>query len=510
MTQRRFRHAAVVSALALAALIGFGVGERKPAQAQDATPSARTLRPPAPPCRATPGDIDSLKLTLSAFEQARLGFRRKAITGYYGVGNPRDRAWFDRLPAMEAVQAISAHLADIGKTLALVYDIGRQEGRSWVCAWLLSANGLEAAATVPLPEVAPPQLVQTGLRVTTREAARAPALRASRAGKGLEKCPTVETGPARDGLPSLTEEQTTVARDALSRVADLLLPPAIRKRLAERDYRRLLILPAGDLSTVPFAALPVEGARALIDHAAIVVLASVEGLFNAERLGQRILRPSPLSSAKKARGAGSLVVGDPDLSKDPKFCFAPLPHARTEAEFVGRSVQTTPLIGPRASIASVKSWLAAHAETATFLYFATHGMADAVNPMDESFLATAGAHLYGRDIRSLRLPAQPLVVMSACQSGLGKAFEGGVFGLARAWHSAGAPQVVMSLWNVDDLATKLLMEDFVARIVQGTPAEFALQEAMRAARDRMPATATQMPDPALWSGFALFGLPSID
>ena len=106
--------------------------------------------------------------------------------------------------------------------------------------------------------------------------------------------------------------------------------------------------------------------------------------------------------------------------------------------------------------------------------------------------------------------SNPLVVMSACQSGLGKVFGGGVFGLARAWHSAGAPQVVMSLWNVDDLATKLLMQDFVARVTEGAPAEFALQEAMKATRSRLPATPAQMPDPALWAGFALFGLPSVD
>ena len=223
---------------------------------------------------------------------------------------------------------------------------------------------------------------------------------------------------------------------------------------------------------MPFAALPVDGDRALVDHAAIVVLASVEGLFNAERLGDRSLRFSTQSAPRKVSVAGSLVVGDPDLSKDPKFCFAPLPHARTEAEFVGRSVAATPLIGAKATITSVKSWLGAHAQKATFLYFATHGTADAVNPMDESFLATAGAHLYGRDIRSLRLEANPLVVMSACQSGLGKVFEGGVFGLARAWHSAGAPQVVMSLLDVDDLATKLLMEDFVARVARALQAEF--------------------------------------
>ena len=504
---RGFRRVVVVLVLALAALVGSDLA----AHAQDAAPSSRMPRPATPPCRAVAGDLEGLKATLSAFEQARIGFRRKASSGYYSIGNQHERASFDHLPAREAVEAIARHLRMLGDTAALVYDIGRRESETWVCIWLLSANGVEAAATVPLADLAPTRLIQTGLRVTTREAARAPALRPERAGKRLAECPPVETGSAggEQALPSLTEEQSRSARQSLSRAADLLLPTEIRNRLASERYRRLLILAAGDLSTVPFAALPVEEDRARVDDSAIVVLAGLEGLFSAQEFGLRIAHPAPKSTASDRRVAGSLVVGDPDLKRDPKFCFTPLPHARTEAEFVGRSVATTALIGTGASIAPVKAWLRANAQTATFLYFATHGMADAENPMDESFLAIAGAHLYGRDIRSLQLPAHPLVVMSACQSGLGKVIEGGIFGLARAWHSAGAPQVVMSLWNIDDLATKLLMEDFVARLTHGTWAEIALQEAMKATRHRMPRTRSRMPDPALWSGFALFGLPTV-
>ena len=51
--------------------------------------------------------------------------------------------------------------------------------------------------------------------------------------------------------------------------------------------------------------------------------------------------------------------------------------------------------------------------------------------------------------------------MSACQTGLGKVFDVGNTGLTRAWHSAGASNVVMSLWNVHDDATKLLMTKFI-------------------------------------------------
>ncbi len=90
--------------------------------------------------------------------------------------------------------------------------------------------------------------------------------------------------------------------------------------------------------------------------------------------------------------------------------------------------------------------------------------------------------------------------MSACQSGLGKVFEGGVFGLARAWLHAGARQVVLSLWSIDDAATARQMADFLALLKQGIPAEQALQAAMIAARAREQ-------DPALWAGFTIYGVP---
>jgi CHAT domain-containing protein len=107
-------------------------------------------------------------------------------------------------------------------------------------------------------------------------------------------------------------------------------------------------------------------------------------------------------------------------------------------------------------------------------------------------------HLYAREIRDLALKSQPLVVMSACQTGLGKVFPGGVFGLARAWYYAGAPQIVTSLWNINDAATNVLMSHFIrARATMTTEA---------ALRTAMLETRTEFPDPALWAGFSV--LPS--
>ena len=172
------------------------------------------------------------------------------------------------------------------------------------------------------------------------------------------------------------------------------------------------------------------------------------------------------------------------------------------------------------------------------IYFATHGISDSVNPMDQSFLALRGGHLYGRDIKRLRSTfyrefVNPVVVMSACQTGLGKVFEGGVFGLARAWHYAGAWQVVMSLWNVNDQATQALMTRFMRYAVGSThhrrswaghglsgPLFSAWGERMRLVSMRQQgvefelraaslATRKDYKDPALWAGFVHYGLPTM-
>jgi CHAT domain/Thiolase, C-terminal domain len=71
-------------------------------------------------------------------------------------------------------------------------------------------------------------------------------------------------------------------------------------------------------------------------------------------------------------------------------------------------------------------------------------------------------------------------------------FEGGTFGLVRAWYHVGASQIVMSLWNIDDNATKDLMLEFMRHVKAGAVTEFAQREAMLATRQKYT-------DPVLWA-----------
>ena len=77
----------------------------------------------------------------------------------------------------------------------------------------------------------------------------------------------------------------------------------------------------------------------------------------------------------------------------------------------------------------------------------------------------------------LDLRGVDLLVLSACQTGLGKVTGDGVFGLQRGFKKAGANAIMMSLWKVDDRATRLLMTRFYKYLLEGVDKHEALQRA---------------------------------
>jgi CHAT domain-containing protein len=144
------------------------------------------------------------------------------------------------------------------------------------------------------------------------------------------------------------------------------------------------------------------------------------------------------------------------------------------------------------------------------VHFATHGLLNSQHPalsgivlslVDETG-ATQDGFLRLHEIFNLRLPAD-LVVLSACQTGLGKEIRGeGLVGLTRGFMYAGAARVVATLWKVDDVATAELMKHFYGGLLgrePQTPAA-ALREAQRAlSRQKRWAS------PYYWAGFTQQG-----
>ncbi len=271
---------------------------------------------------------------------------------------------------------------------------------------------------------------------------------------------------------------------ALSRA---LLPPTIAAALSARRVKSLLVVPIQAIGSVPFAALPLPSGGTVIDYSSVTMAPGISGLRFG---GDATPRTITTTDAK-------LIIGDPDLTTNSTWIFPPLPGARQEAQTVAGVFGERALIGRAATRKAVVTRLTAR-PTPRLIYFATHAIADQVNPQDASFLALTGANLRTREIGKLRLSGRPLVVLSACQTGLGKVFdEGGIFGMALAWHYAGAGAVVMSLWNVPDLPTRDLMTEFSRRLQTETPSE-ALAGSMRMLKQRDSL-------PNHWAGFTVYG-----
>jgi CHAT domain-containing protein len=103
------------------------------------------------------------------------------------------------------------------------------------------------------------------------------------------------------------------------------------------------------------------------------------------------------------------------------------------------------------------------------------------------------------EVMNLDLSHTDLVVLSACETGLGKVENGeGVYGLQRSFLQAGARNILISLWKVDDLVTQELMVKFYGYLFQAT----SEREALKLAQLDLMKTS---PDPMRWGGFILVG-----
>ena len=280
---------------------------------------------------------------------------------------------------------------------------------------------------------------------------------------------------------------------ALSR---LLLAPVVRLL----PGKKLLVVGDGILQSLPFAVLPEPGTgEPLIARHEIINLPSVSVLG--------VLRKEV---ARRPRAPRALwVLANPDFGHDRGF--ERLPYTEQEAAKILEIVPVSDRVEVQGREATRAAVLGGPLRDFRLLHFATHGSFTAGEPGGGRLVLSqfgpggrpeSNGFLYLADIYELKLRAD-LVVLSACQSALGKDVRGeGMMGMTRGFFYAGAERVLVSLWNVNDgRATVELMKHFYQGMLkEGLSPAAALRKAQNEIRQQKGWSS-----PYHWAGFTLQG-----
>ncbi|UCD63617.1 MAG: CHAT domain-containing protein [Candidatus Zixiibacteriota bacterium] len=325
----------------------------------------------------------------------------------------------------------------------------------------------------------------------------------------------------------------------------LLFAPLVAVSPGKKD---ICISPDGMLNLLPFEILPLSDSSYVIESYRLSYLSCGRDLVRPTSPtgpGEEVViladadfdavaaHPRAVPMFDTTEVYGPRLRGGADCMKR---SFTRLSHTRIEADSLasrfkgaGHSALQS-YCGNQATEAVLKSL----SESPRVLHLATHGFFCGSpdtsvatvrdNPLLRSGLALAGANraiaqadtiasgedgiLTAFEVSGLNLVGTELVVLSACESGVGELISGeGVFGLRRAFQHAGAETVVMSLWAVPDRETSQLMDGFYRRWLGGMSKRDALRESALELLNQSRAR-RGCGHPLLWGGFILTGNPN--
>lgn len=253
---------------------------------------------------------------------------------------------------------------------------------------------------------------------------------------------------------------TRRALDAHLDAVAAVLEPALELLAARAAGRRLIIVPQMQLSAVPFGALPVGGGP-LIDLVSDLAFAPSLGLL------ADLLEAPPLDEGSTP---GVTVIHD--TSGTP--FFAGTIHALAGARAV-RSLDDP---------STVEALDAVGTSAGDDILFACHGVFDPEHPAASALRIGGGEGLSLSELSGeLALPRCRCVVLGACESGLARSeILSEHIGLAGVLLSAGVPNIVASLWEINQLGTAVLLADCLAALGDGGDVPAALAAAQRSLR----------------------------
>ncbi|EDX84369.1 Tetratricopeptide repeat family [Synechococcus sp. PCC 7335] len=339
---------------------------------------------------------------------------------------------------------------------------------------------------------------------------------------------------------------------AIARQLDEKLIAPLRPFLNNKE--QLLLSPDSQLNLIPFDALIDNEDSYLIETYQISYLSSGRDLLKLQteqppsQQPPLILANPDYASASKPQNSLEQNIDRSRRSVDASgLVFSPLPGTAQEAEAIATLLpEATTLTQARATEASLKQ-----VNAPSILHIATHGFflpdvefippasserrrdsrsglgasfslvetkasqttpSNLENPLLRSGLALAGANrrssgaedgiFTALEASSLKLNGTQLVVLSACETGVGAVSNGeGVYGLRRTFAIAGAQSQLMSLWQVGDIGTSELMELYYKNLIEKKQGR---SEALRNAQLELLNTGTYR-HPYYWSSFILSG-----
>ncbi|MGQ9463534.1 MAG: CHAT domain-containing protein [Candidatus Fervidibacter sp.] len=282
----------------------------------------------------------------------------------------------------------------------------------------------------------------------------------------------------------------------LSRLYYSLIAP-VEKLL--KGKRKLIIVPDGPLFGLPFQALQDGNGTYLVERFAISYSPSLTTLW-AVNQNRKKVEPTKNSPAR--------VVWTGLAVSDFGSALKSLPFAREEVNSIAKILTRSkkPLTVQIFVNSSATKPVAMKAlRESQWVHFATHAVLELKHPLHSRLILKSNGErngeLHAFEVLDLGQVNSQMVVLSACETGLGKALKGeGILGLVWVFMATGVKALVVSQWQVDDLSTARLMETFYRYILKG----FSLSEALCKAQTQL-LSQRQFRHPYHWAGFVVWG-----
>ncbi len=264
------------------------------------------------------------------------------------------------------------------------------------------------------------------------------------------------------------------------------------------DGQKLIIAADGLLRFIPFEALIME--KPVINATSYEALRYAIHYFPISYVYSANLWA--IEDSPKTTELQALGFSHSGMSEDRKESEE-LPGTADEIEVLKNLLKGLYFSGSEAT----KQHFIDHAQNYDIIHLAIHGISDSTSHHNNRLLFRSSKEngiepMFSHELYKLRLNSR-LVVLSACESGIGKNYQGeGVYSMSRAFSYAGCPTTVMSLWRISDKTTPVILEQFYRHISKGKDVDHALRAAKL---NYLKEHSGNMAHPSQWAAMVVHG-----